>query len=197
MKRNRSNKEQPLGLQKSAPAKTESGTIAPKKTREELVDEFKTIVREATGTQYNDVADRIINQVINAQVFPRPRDADHLTKAIVAIREMAPQNVTEAMLAVQMMATNDAALMFLRRATTEGQSLAGAEASVLGATRLLRLHLDQIEAMQKLRGKASQQKVTVEHVHVYQGGQAIVGAVSAGKTQQGEGASAKTDANTS
>jgi hypothetical protein len=46
------------------------------------------------------------------------------------------------------------------------------------ATRLMRLHLDQIEAMQKLRGKAGQQKVTVEHVHVYQGGQAIVGAVA-------------------
>jgi hypothetical protein len=97
------------------------------------------------------------------------------------IREMAPQNVTEAMLAVQMIATNDAALMFLGRATTEGQSLAGAEASVLSATRLMRLHLDQIEAMQKLKGKTRHQKVVVEHVHVYQGGQAIVGAVSAVK----------------
>jgi hypothetical protein len=91
------------------------------------------------------------------------------------------------MLAVQMIATNDAALMFLRRATTEGLSLTGAEASVLGATRLLRLHLEQIEAMQKLKGKIGQQKVTVEYVHVYQGGQAIVGAVNPAKTEPGEG----------
>ena len=59
-------------------------------------------MREATGTQDYNVADRIINQVANAQVFPRPRDGDHLTKAIAVISEMAPQNVTEAMLTVQM-----------------------------------------------------------------------------------------------
>jgi hypothetical protein len=188
MKQIRSGKEQSGGIQKPAPGKQDSGTVAPKKTRDELVKELTTIVCKATGTQYYDVADRLINQVINAQVFPKPRDeADHFHKALVAIEEMAPQNVIEATLAVQMIATNDAALMFLRRATTEGQSLAGAEASVLGATRLLRLHLDQIEAMQKLKGKAGQQKVTVEHVHVYQGGQAIVGAVNSAKTEPGEG----------
>jgi hypothetical protein len=47
----------------------------------------------------------------------------------------------------------------------------------------MRLHLEQIEAMQKLKGKAGQQK-TVEHVHVHEGGQAIVGPVS---TTKGEG----------
>jgi hypothetical protein len=34
--------------------------------------------------------------------------------------------------------------------------------------------------MQKLKGKAGQQKVTVEHVTVNQGGQAIVGVVATG-----------------
>ena len=43
--------------------------------------------------------------------------------------------------------------------------------------------------MQKLKGKHGQQKVTVEHVHVHQGGQAIVGAVSARVDGAGEGAS--------
>jgi len=183
MKRSENRKEQTVGLQKAALQKIDSAMVGPQKTHEQLVDELTTIMIEATGTQHSDVADRIINQVINAQVCPRPRDGDHLTKAISMIREMAPQNVTEAMLAVQMIATNDAALMFLGRATTEGQSLAGAEASVLSATRLMRLHLDQIEAMQKLKGKTRHQKVVVEHVHVYQGGQAIVGAVSAVKSE--------------
>jgi hypothetical protein len=188
MKRCENRKEQTVGLQKAALQKIDSAMVGPQKTHEQLVDELTTIMTEATGTQHSDVADRIINQVINAQVCPRPRDGDHLTKAISMIREMAPQNVTEAMLAVQMIATNDAALMFLGRATTEGQSLAGAEASVLSATRLMRLHLDQIEAMQKLKGKTRHQKVVVEHVHVYQGGQAIVGAVSAVKNEiRGEG----------
>lgn len=42
----------------------------------------------------------------------------------------------------------------------------------------MRLFLEQVEAIQKLKGKAAQQKVTVEHVHLHQGGQAILGAVA-------------------
>jgi hypothetical protein len=179
----RNEKKQSRGLQKLAPGNTDLAIVAPEKTPEQLVAEIKMLVCEATGTQRCDVADRIINQVSSAQVFPRPRnDADHFDKAIAVISELAPQNATEAMLAVQMIATNDAALMFLRRAT-DGQSLAVADASVLWATRLMRLHLDQIEAMQKLKGKTRHQKVVVEHVHVHQGGQAIVGAISAVKTE--------------
>ena len=91
---------------------------------------------------------------------------------------MAPQNVTEAMLATQMIAANDAALMFLGRATLDNQTFDGVEANVRRATQLMRIFNEQLEAMQKLKGKASQQKVTVEHVHVHEGGQAIVGAVN-------------------
>ena len=54
------------------------------------------------------------------------------------------------------------------------------------ARALMRLFIELGEAMQKLKGKTGQQKVTVEHVHVHHGGQAIVGAVtSAGRTGGG------------
>jgi hypothetical protein len=43
--------------------------------------------------------------------------------------------------------------------------------------KLLRTFAAQTEALQRYRGKG-QQKVTVEHVHVHTGGQAIVGSVS-------------------
>jgi hypothetical protein len=45
--------------------------------------------------------------------------------------------------------------------------------------KLLRTFTAQIEALQRHRGKG-EQKVTVEHVHVHAGGQAIVGAVTPG-----------------
>ena len=45
----------------------------------------------------------------------------------------------------------------------------------------MRLFTEQLAALAKLKGRTSQQKVTVEHVHVHDGGQAIVGAVSAPK----------------
>ncbi len=43
--------------------------------------------------------------------------------------------------------------------------------------KLLRTFAAQVEALQRHRGKG-QQKVTVEHVHVHAGGQAIVGSVT-------------------
>ena len=44
---------------------------------------------------------------------------------------------------------------------------------------MLRTFALQVEALQRYRGKG-QQKVTVEHVHVHAGGQAIVGAITPG-----------------
>ena len=81
------------------------------------------------------------------------------------------------MLATQMIAANDSALMFLRRATLENQTTETINANALRATRLMRVFVEQLEAMQKLKGKSGQQRVTVEHVHVHEGGQAVVGAV--------------------
>ena len=46
-------------------------------------------------------------------------------------------------------------------------------------TKLQRTFTAQLEALQRYRGEAPQQ-VRVEHVHVHEGGQAIVGAVQTG-----------------
>ena len=146
------------------------------------MDELAPHLCKMTGTRSHDVAERVICQLANAQVWLRPEDkVDHLVKATALIGEMAPQNVTESMLAGQMIATNDAALKFVRRATLEGQTFEGVDANVLRATRLMRLYLQQVEAFQKLKGKAGLQTLTVEQVNVHQGGQAIVGAVSTTK----------------
>jgi hypothetical protein len=155
------------------------------KTQEQLVEEVSLITRKATGTHSHDVAERIIEQVAGAHVWPRPKDAsDNIIKAVRAMAEMAPQNATEAMLAVQMIAANDAALLFLRRATADGQTFEGSDANVLRATRLMRLFIEQLAAMTKLKGKAGQQRVVVEHVHVHSGGRAVVGAIASPNKEQ-------------
>jgi hypothetical protein len=46
----------------------------------------------------------------------------------------------------------------------------------------MRTFVNQTEALGRYRGKG-EQKMTVEHVHVYEGGQAIVGQVSQKNTQ--------------
>jgi hypothetical protein len=86
-----------------------------------------------------------------------------------------------------MFGVHEAALSLLQRATLREQTVEGVQAAVLLSTRLMRLFNEQVELMSKLKGKPSRQRVTVEHVHVYQGGQAIVGAVSAARTDRREG----------
>jgi len=187
MKRPAKTKKQIEASPKPAPgsAGTQGMTV---KTREQLMDEVKVLTCRATGTRSYEVAGRIIHQVGNANVWPKPNDTiAHLITANATMKEMAPQTLTEAMLAAQMIATNEAAAMFLWRATRDDQSTEVTDANVLRATRLMRLFVEQLDAMAKLKGNAGQQKVTVEHVHVHKGGQAIVGAVSTSKGEGGGG----------
>jgi hypothetical protein len=60
------------------------------------------------------------------------------------------------------------------------QTEEGTETNANRAIRLMRLFIEQLEAMTKLKGKGGQQRVVVEHVTVAAGGQAIVGAVIPG-----------------
>ena len=105
--------------------------------------------------------------------------------AVSLLAEIKPKTATEAMLAVQMIGVHHLATMSLARANAEGQSFEGVKENTLLATRLMRLFNDQLDLRAKLQGMVPQQKVTVEHVHVHPGGQAIVGAVSSSKNGPG------------
>ncbi len=61
----------------------------------------------------------------------------------------------------------------------------GEDAGVNRATKMLRTFTMQMEALKRYR-TGGEQKVIVEHVHVNQGGQAIVGAVSTGGKGHGD-----------
>jgi hypothetical protein len=101
-----------------------------------------------------------------------------MIKAIGTLSEVGPQNGTEAMLSAQMIAAHEAALYFTKLGTAQTR-LEAIEVCARQAARFMRVFNEQLEAMQKLKGKTGQQKVTVEHVHVNEGGQAIVGALIA------------------
>jgi hypothetical protein len=206
MKRSGQSKRETQGLQKTAPETAISPTPATKEAAKarpkvrmtgpaevevmqtkplaEMLDEVGAI----TGTHHNEAAMRMIRQVSCSLVFPRPKTAEEgLVNAIPLVKEMGAQNATEALLATQMIAAHEAALWFMARATSGEQTLEARDANVLRSIRLMRVFTEQLEAMQKLKGKGGQQKVTVELVHVYEGGQAIVGAVSTTKADPGEG----------
>ena len=162
--------------------------LALEKRRAEQIAEVEDALCALAGVRTKEVAYQLATQIVNLQFWSKPTtNFDSLVMATSLLGEIKPETAIEGMLAVQLVGVHQAATMFLARANMEGQTVEGTDVNVLRATRLMRLFNEQLEAMAKLKGKAGQQKVTVEHVHVHGGGQAIVGAVSAEKSRASRG----------
>jgi hypothetical protein len=82
------------------------------------------------------------------------------------------------MIAAQLIACHNASMECHRRAMLGEQSFEGRRENLNQANKLSRTYATLLETLNRHRGKG-QQKVTVEHVHVHEGGQAIVGNVEA------------------
>jgi len=114
-----------------------------------------------------------------------PEDMDEaaknarIIKAVDLFESIKPADGIEAMLAVQMVGAHSAAMECLRRAMVPGQTLDSRSSNLGHAQKMMSLYARQLAALDKHRGKG-EQKVTVKHVHVASGGQAIVGNVEAG-----------------
>jgi hypothetical protein len=143
---------------------------------------------DAFGLKNGKVALQILSQAANLECLSgSEKGMDNFGTALATLCEIGPKGALEMLLAVQMMGVHQAALKFLGNATVDEQTTEGRDLNLLRATRLMRLFLEQLEALQKLKGKTGQQKVSVEHVHIHEGGRAIVGAVSGAERQPDEG----------
>jgi len=89
---------------------------------------------------------------------------------------MSPKDELEGMMAAQLIAAHNAAMECYRRAMIGEQTFEGRRENLNQANKLSRSFAVLLDALNRHRGKG-QQKVTVEHVHVHSGGQAIVGMV--------------------
>jgi hypothetical protein len=138
----------------------------------------------ASGVNAPEVAGILVAQAAAMPALQTRTAREDLQTAIHTLGQIKPEGALQSMLAVQMIGVHNSAVRFLMRASEEGQTFEGADANVHRAVRLFRLFNDQLQALASLRGQTGQQKVTVEHVYVYEGGQAIVGSVRA---PRGEG----------
>ena len=107
-----------------------------------------------------------------------------LARALELYESLEPADGAEGMLAVQMVGTHEAALECLKRAALPNQTFEGRDMVLKQAHKLMNLYTKQLATLNKHRGKG-QQKVTVEHVNVHAGGQAIVGNVETGTSAGG------------
>jgi len=108
------------------------------------------------------------------------RDA-RIVRAVELYDSLEPADGAETMLAAQMVGTHTAALNCLQRAAHPSQTFAGQDMALKHAQKLMTLYAKQLDALNKHRGKG-QQKITVRHVNVGSGGQAIVGNVDVHKS---------------
>src|SRR5262249_52520404 len=95
---------------------------------------------------------------------------------VAALAGIGPKDEIEGMMAAQLLAAHNAAMECYRRAMLSEQTFEGREQNFCQANKLSRTYAALLDALNRHRGKG-QQKVTVEHVHVHAGGQAIVGSV--------------------
>src|SRR6201982_3218746 len=101
---------------------------------------------------------------------------------IAALAGIGPKDELEGMMAAQLIACHNASMECYRRAMIGEQTFEGRRENLSQANKLSRTYTTLLEALNRHRGKG-QQKVTVEHVHVHEGGQAIVGNVEGGGMQ--------------
>lgn len=100
---------------------------------------------------------------------------DERTFMLSVIRDLAPRDAVERMLAVQMAATHVATVRQGRRMACADQ-LPQFDSHERAYNKLARTFAAQVEALRKHRN-GGKQTVTVQHVNVSDGGQAIVGNV--------------------
>ena len=110
------------------------------------------------------------------EMRPGSKDMRGFLPAIV--RDIAPRDGIERMLAVQM-ATTHVAMIRQGGRMANAEHLSQFEAHERAYNKLARTYAAQVEALRKPRN-GGQQTVTVQHVNVSDGGQAIVGNVQHG-----------------
>jgi hypothetical protein len=146
---------------------------------------------DVSGSIEQNFSHVLINQTANTlwpHKAPEERDKQY-SSVLAAMYGIRPKDEVEGMLAGQMIGLHNAAMECMRRAMISEQTFEGRRESLNQASKLTRSYATLVEALNRYRGKGvSEQKVTVEHVHVHAGGQAIVGNV----TREGGGDITKT-----
>jgi len=131
---------------------------------------------QALGTASVDFSHGLLGQLANAASKGPKADEDANNFALAVVMGLEPRDEIEAMLGAQMAAVHLATMTFARR-LNHVDNLAQQDSAERAFNKLARTFTAQMEALKRYR-TGGEQKVTVQHVHVNEGGQAVVGHVS-------------------
>ena len=153
-----------------------------KKSPQVIKIERTAPLRLISGSDCEDFTTVLVAQVGNSLWLKNSdpeEQARQIDAAITTMVGMKPRDELEGMLIAQLIASHNAAMECYRRAMIAEQSFEARRENLNQANKLSRTYAALTDALDRHRGKG-QQRITVEHVNVHAGGQAIVGAVSPG-----------------
>jgi hypothetical protein len=144
------------------------------------VSKLRGHLKVVGGSMSDDWNNLVANQTTRTLWFFADSDPEEIRRerhaAVDALMGIKPGDELEGMIAAQLIACHNASMECYRRAMIGEQTFEGRRENLSQANKLSRTYAALLDALNRHRGKG-QQKVTVEHVHVHEGGQAIVGNV--------------------
>ncbi len=146
---------------------------------EVTIDDDKGDLFEIFGTSDGNATAALVKQLISPAVLSGNTTEQEVNAKIEMVRDIQPRDSIEAALAVQMINVHGVTIEMMKRAMLEEQSVDGVSNNVNRVTKMSRLFIAQMEALQRYRSKG-QQTIQVQHVNVENGGQAVVGNVNTG-----------------
>ncbi len=142
------------------------------------VTAWHAFFEETYGTANADFAIFQNNLMANVLQEKGTVSEGDINAALAIMFGISPKDEIESMLATQMVAIHVSTMKAASR-LNKAELIPQHDSALNAMNKLARTFTTQMEALNKYRGKG-QQKMTVEHVHVHEGGQAIVGSVEGG-----------------
>jgi hypothetical protein len=136
----------------------------------------RTLVMDALASADEDFLNGIMYQLANARAHGQDIDERGLNFMLSVIKGIEPRDQLEAMLAAQMAAVHVATMTFARH-LAHAEEIVLVDSTERAFNKLTRTFAMQMEALKRYRTGA-EQKVTLQHVSVAEGGQAIIGNVT-------------------
>jgi hypothetical protein len=134
------------------------------------------LLMEALGTADFDFNSEFIKQLAQLASRGGKVDAGKLNFIVSVIKDIKPNDQLETMLAAQMAGVHLAIMTFTQR-LADVENILQQDSAERALNKLARTFTTQMEALKRYR-TGGEQKVTVQHVSVSEGGQAIVGNVT-------------------
>lgn len=171
------------GFDRVKVSKSKDGQIAIAPAHQDVATGTAQLV-DAMGLSSFDLGEVLINQLANAISVGRDVSELALNGALAVIKGIQPRDDLEALLAAQMAVTHNLT-MDLGRRLKNADTLAQQDSAVNALTKLGRTFATQLATLKNYR-TGGEQRVTVTHVNISDGGRAIVGNVNYGPPK-GEG----------